>query len=1036
VRTKYFSILLAISLVMAFIVPIVAASNPVVPNPEYPNWVPGVWWGTKLRLENTYFGESWFGAGAADSSPQAPSPPTGYLVGFIDENLNEDATLCYAVMDGVAPGGGVSDNWQVIITGYGAVSSTAPISSVMGDVDNDYVPQDYSVVLDNSAAGILINLRAGSGTITGIGPVYATLYVDNAVNITNVASPLDPTTGNAGDPLTLSVTVKNTGRYTDTYSVSANAGSVSTGALAAGNSATVSVPATYPLGTQGILVTAAGSYAKDEDSSLVLTGVQSIVFRAYDTGYATDNISGIAPWKLYGLGDNAPIMVAKKIGAGAVVASSWNGGTAYYRSTSYPSADNMDVLFDITFQWMVPGATKILWFDGDSVYSSYKTTGTTTKKMLDNLRVKKGYTIDNGNLYNFENLYLYKALGYDILVINQEQLGNKLLGGDPSLLTSTALDNIKDWVDSGKGVIVQEVGDYQNYCYNRVSNAILDKLNFGWWFQHDCIYDDTRNDLAANYKPLVVRVVGNPIGDNYAAQTGRENILAYKCPTLIPRPTITATVDVPDTSATEGTPGVTVTVPVTNSSTVWNNFSIGVSDTLGWITGFAPSVTGILAPSASTNVTVTVNVGAAPLVDLVTVTATSFDDGSVFSDSGTVTAISKLAAVDVEILPGEYVAHCSVVDTLIDPCYRYDPLTFTVKVSNIGALDDKYELTVTGVPEGMGLKLTPDELFVPSGDTEYASLSVTLPDSWLGGVSGTVTVTAVGMLSSENQEPLYPTDNDSVVVIAGIENSVQKEILPDTLEPQTGAPGSPLVWLIVLKNTGNIPETLTLTVNDIATGVSSASTIPRTPGWGATIDNLVFQSVAPCTKVITYLRVTVPSDAKTSEWDTIFVTVDDGMGVTDTENVRAHAVEPGPRIPEGVIEISVEAQVIAIEVWPNTWDFGVLDEDKTGTTDNDYFTVRNTGNVNEKIQIKGTDAQSMPGEPVATWTLDDVSIGLDQYMMWVNPVHMALSKSNQDLVTTLIPGTESMFGLEIQAPSAISTPARMWARVKLTAIMA
>ena len=75
-RTKYFSILLAISLVTAFIVPTVLAVKPVIPNPDNPNWAVGVSWGTKLRLENAgppiYWAESWFGVGAADSAGQAP----------------------------------------------------------------------------------------------------------------------------------------------------------------------------------------------------------------------------------------------------------------------------------------------------------------------------------------------------------------------------------------------------------------------------------------------------------------------------------------------------------------------------------------------------------------------------------------------------------------------------------------------------------------------------------------------------------------------------------------------------------------------------------------------------------------------------------------------------------------------------------------------------------------------------------------------------------------------------------------------------
>ena len=440
-RTKHFSILLAISLVTAFIVPIVAAARPLVPNPEHdPNWAVGVWWGTKLRLENTgsdsvlYYGEAWFGEGVNDNYDQSPAPPSGYLTDIMAGG-KEPPYYRYTIasLGQTAPGGGKEDNWYIRFRIFGSEPySTATVSSVIGDADNDYVPQDYSVVLENGAQKI--NLRVENGQITGIGPKWMILYVDNAVNITSVTT-ADPTTGTAGDPLTLSVTVANTGRYTDTYSVSANAGSVSTGALAAGSSAVVSVPATYPAGTQAIVVTAAGAYAKDEDSSLVLTGEVPIVFRAYDTGYASDTAGGIAPWENYYLGDNAPIMVAKKIGAGAVVAASWNGGINYYHSASYPSADNMDVLFDITFQWMVPGATKVIWYDGDSVYSGYKTTNTTTKKMLDNLRAK-GYTIDNQNLLRLDNL---GSSTYDVLVLNQEQMGTRALGGDPSLLWDNEL---------------------------------------------------------------------------------------------------------------------------------------------------------------------------------------------------------------------------------------------------------------------------------------------------------------------------------------------------------------------------------------------------------------------------------------------------------------------------------------------------------------------------------------------------------------------------------------------------------------------
>jgi len=487
-------------------------------------------------------------------------------------------------------------------------------------------------------------------------------------------------------------------------------------------------------------------------------------------------------------------------------------------------------------------------------------------------------------------------------------------------------------------------------------------------------------------------------------------------------------------------------VPVLTIATIYDNlYNTGantddlienVYDSLGWISPINAVRTGIPGGGVYNEIISVLVLPPIGATDTITMIVTSANDPSkTVTKTVTVTAIAstELGLVYVEILPGNLEAHASSVgDTLVDPCYTYDPLTLAVKVSNLGRLDDKYELTVTG-PAGVGLKLTPDELFVPADDAEYASLSVTIPDSWVAYQGGTVTVTATGMLASINQIPQNWSDSADVVVSAGLVRSVAIEVLPDSLEPQTGAPGSPLVWLVVIKNTGNAPDDFMWSCSDVLSGKSSASA-PRSD-WGAKLDSTSPVSLDPCTKAINYLRVTVPGDAKTSEWDTITVDIE-GLDTPRKEYiVKAHVVEPGPRIPEGVIEISVEAQIVAIEVWPNTWDFGVLDEDKVGNTPTDnYFTVRNTGNVDELIKIKGTDAQSMPGEPVTMWTLSDVSIGVDQYMMWV-PGVFDLSKTNKDLVT-LSRSAEYSFGLGIRAPSAITTPARMWARVKLTAVKA
>ena len=100
---------------------------------------------------------------------------------------------------------------------------TAKIWAELENSTNWFIPQDYSVILENQSKSIgPWNLRKENGYITLVDGVtrYATLYVDNAVNIQSIDN-LDPLTGSLGDNLRLGVTVKNTGRYTDNYTVSA-----------------------------------------------------------------------------------------------------------------------------------------------------------------------------------------------------------------------------------------------------------------------------------------------------------------------------------------------------------------------------------------------------------------------------------------------------------------------------------------------------------------------------------------------------------------------------------------------------------------------------------------------------------------------------------------------------------------------------------------------------------------------------------------------------------------------------------------------
>ena len=400
----------------------------------------------------------------------------------------------------------------------------------------------------------------------------------------------------------------------------------------------------------------------------------------------------------------------------------------------------------------------------------------------------------------------------------------------------------------------------------------------------------------------------------------------------------------------------------------------------------------------------------------------------------------SLAGVAVDVTGESYTAHASVVDEVVNPAVSYDPLTFMVEVTNTGLLDDKYELTVTD-QLGWTLKLDPSELFVMAADpdhAEYAALSVSVPQDTLGNVSNQITVTATGKMATNKGLVIGPVNACTITVTTQAVNSVQIELLPGTIEPQTGAPGSPISWLVVVKNTGNVADSFGLAVSESLAGVSSQSAA-RT-SWGATFSSLP-GTIPAFTKWVSYLKVTVPADAKTSESDELTVTIT-GNGPSDTYVVKAHVLEPGPRIPEGVVEITVEDEIVSIScLGVNSYPFGAMKENETASTGEGFFVIRNTGNVSIDIRVRGQDALSMPGEPSAKWILSN-SADLDQYAMQLNPKTSIYGGSITDLTTGdqeiwSVPVPESQevrYGLTIVTPTAITTPARMWMRITISAI--
>jgi len=257
-------------------------------------------------------------------------------------------------------------------------------------------------------------------------------------------------------------------------------------------------------------------------------GFETII-RGKDTAYNL-NIYGDEPWVWYTVGDLPPIMAAKRAGSGAVVAAgtarTGNGGITY--PTLRWRVGEYDVLLDKAFQWMVLGATKVLWYGKYGVgYNVYNDAGRCSW-LIDELRAK-GYTVDDTGVTPITSDLLEP---YDILVIPQLQLGAPGTGGDPALLPDADVQAIKNFVEGGKGLLIMEGSDFAWYNYYKVQNKILSALDMGIYFQDDSVYDDVNNWNNLNYWPVVDVNPTSEIGAAYQAATGKTTVTLYSISSL------------------------------------------------------------------------------------------------------------------------------------------------------------------------------------------------------------------------------------------------------------------------------------------------------------------------------------------------------------------------------------------------------------------------------------------------------------------------------------------------------------------------
>ena len=243
-----------------------------------------------------------------------------------------------------------------------------------------------------------------------------------------------------------------------------------------------------------------------------------------ETSYA-DDVTGPAPLVPFGEGSYPPIGASCRVGKGAVIAA----GLAWNCINGQWKLGQLDVLFDIMFQYLKPGATKVLWYEGYGVAHNTEACSELVTA-LENL----GYTVVGDAT---EPITEELLAGYDILVIPQLRLGSPYAGGDPSQLPWEDVEVIRKFVaEEGKGLLVMDAHDYGGNNWAFVQNKILEGVGAAVALQSDGVYDWVDNWQGRGWQPMGAVDPSTAIGAAYAERTGGTEIELWEVSTVIPTP--------------------------------------------------------------------------------------------------------------------------------------------------------------------------------------------------------------------------------------------------------------------------------------------------------------------------------------------------------------------------------------------------------------------------------------------------------------------------------------------------------------------
>ena len=478
-----------------------------------------------------------------------------------------------------------------------------------------------------------------------------------------------------GKNITYTVTVKNTGSVSATYNLENTPENTDwtcslspTSLTIAGKSEnTTTLTVTIPAGAEehdSTVITVTAKKSDDEnitDNDDCWAVCETCDVFGKVTAYSYDQ-GGPEPWDNYQEGEYPSITCSEdNVGdnEGRVVAA---GFAATCRNDRWD--DDFKTLVDNIFAWLVKenrSNDNVLWYTGHKVYND----NDECSNLIDNLEAL-GWEITADN---FEPITTDNLENYDIVVIPQLQEGDPYTGGDSTQLLDSELDNLENFVNGGKGLLVLESSDYGGHNYNLVQNRILGKFACCCYFQNDQVNDDTSHWDGDEYKPVAWVNANNWIGEAYENFENTCGVNLYSVCSLAEVVDNGVVVSIsPSYDGAENGKNITFRVVVTNTGKDKDNFTLTVDNQ--WKAVLSSSATSLLDPWEAENLTLTVTVpdnAKRGDSDKVTVTAKSVSDPEE-NDNYYCTAVCGWLKYDVH---GEKTAYN--IDLACQEPWRYYP---------------------------------------------------------------------------------------------------------------------------------------------------------------------------------------------------------------------------------------------------------------------------------------------------------------------------------------------------------------------------